>query len=239
MMSWRFYDQPRSTQISKTGAQRALEKERKKNPDLSPVIIEGRTIARTWWGKSWNLNLERYADYASRIGRGRTYVRNGAVLDLKIDKGSIKALVAGSKATPYKVAITIDKLPDQKWQEITHTCSHRIGSLGELLEGNFPESLASVFFNQKSGLFPSPKEIHLSCTCPDWAVLCKHVAAVLYGVGARLDQEPLLFFTLRDIGFEALLKKSAEEKVNSLLKNADKKTSRMLDDGVITDLFQL
>lgn len=239
MMSWRFYDRPRSTQISKAGAQIALEKAKKKNPDLAPVIIESRTIARTWWGKSWNLNLERYADYASRIGRGRTYVRNGAVLDLKIDTGKITGLVAGSKATPYKVAITIDKLPDEKWQDITHTCSHRIGNLSELLEGKFPEELADVFFHQKAGLFPSPKEIHLSCTCPDWAVLCKHVAAVLYGVGARLDQEPLLFFTLRDIGFEALLKKSAEEKVDSLLKNADKKTSRVLDDKVITDLFQL
>lgn len=214
-------------------------KSAKKNPNLSPVIIEGRTIARTWWGKSWNLNLERYADYASRIGRGRTYVRNGAVLDLKIGSGTITALVAGSQSTPYQVTITIDSLPHQKWQDITRTCSHQIGSLGELLAGNFPEALSGVFFNQKDGLFPTPQEIHLSCTCPDWAVLCKHVAAVLYGIGARLDQEPLLFFTLRNIGFEALLKKSAEEKVNNLLKNAGKTTSRVMDDGVITHLFQL
>lgn len=66
-----------------------------------------------------------------------------------------------------KVAITIDKLPDEKWQDITNTCSHRIDSLAQLLEGTFPESLSGTFFHKQYGLFPTPQEIHLSCNCPD------------------------------------------------------------------------
>jgi hypothetical protein len=96
----------------KRKAQQAVEKLKKKNPDISPVIIEGRKLVRTWWGKAWNDNMESYSDYGNRIGRGRSYVRNGAVLDLKIEKGTVIALVQGSSAKPYKIEIQIRQIED-------------------------------------------------------------------------------------------------------------------------------
>jgi uncharacterized Zn finger protein len=240
-VSWGYYEY-KPVAEKKADAQRQLEKLRKKNPNISPVVIEGRTIAKTWWGKAWNANLEGYADYANRIGRGSSYVKNGMVLDLQIAPGLVTALVQGSQKTPYKVSIEINKLSAVKWNAIAAQCSHKIGSLAELIEGNFPEDLAQAFLRRDGGLFPSPKEIRFDCSCPDWADMCKHVAAALYGVGARLDHDPLLFFTLRGIDFSALLKKSVDEKIGSLLKNAGKKSRRVLsglDEAGIAGLFGL
>jgi uncharacterized Zn finger protein len=223
----------------KADAQKKLAKLKKKNPDISPIIIEGRKIAVTWWGIAWNENLESYADYANRIGRGRSYVKNGMVLDLQIGPGVINAKVSGSRKTPYDVLIRIDKLSEERWKAIVEQCSRRIAGISDLVEGKFPEDLAQIFLKQGSGLFPSPREIHLGCSCPDWAEMCKHVAAVLYGVGARLDSDPMLFFTLRSIDFSELLKKSVEEKINSMLKNAGRKSARTIDDADIAELFGL
>jgi uncharacterized Zn finger protein len=223
----------------KADAQKKLAKLKKKNPDVSPIVIEGKKIAVTWWGAAWNKNLESYADYANRIGRGRSYVKNGMVLDLQIEPGVINAVVSGSRKTPYDVRIMIDKLSEKKWKAIVNQCSRRIAGISDLVEGKFPEDLAQIFLKQESGLFPSPREIHLDCSCPDWADMCKHVAAALYGVGARLDHDPMLFFTLRSIDFSELLKKSVDEKIDSMLKNAGKKSNRTIDDADITDLFGL
>ncbi|MDR1133892.1 MAG: hypothetical protein LBL05_06980 [Synergistaceae bacterium] len=223
----------------KAEAQRKLAKLRKKNPNISPIIIEGKKIAVTWWGTAWNKNLESYADYANRMGRGRSYVKNGMVLDLQIVPGAVNAKVSGSGKTPYDVLIRIDKLPEHRWKAIVDQCSRRIAGISDLVQGKFPEDLAHVFLKQESGLFPSPSEIHLGCSCPDWAEMCKHVAAVLYGVGARLDSDPTLFFTLRSIDFSELLQRSVEEKIGSMLKNAGRKSSRTIDDADIAALFGL
>jgi uncharacterized Zn finger protein len=223
----------------KAEAQKKLAKLAKKNPDISPIVIEGRKIAVTWWGKAWNKNLESYADYANRIGRGRSYVVNGMVLDLQIGPGVVNAMVSGSRKTPYDVLIRIDKLPEHRWKTIVEQCSRRIAGISDLVEGKFPEDLAQIFLKQESGLFPSPREIHLGCSCPDWAEMCKHVAAALYGVGARLDSDPMLFFTLRSIDFSELLKKSVDEKIGSMLKNAGRKSDRTIDDTDIAKLFGL
>lgn len=233
-MSWGYNFYPRS---NPTDPVKLLEKLKKKNPDIQPVIITGKKIAISWWGISWNRNLERYADYENRIGRGRTYVRQGRVLDLKIAPGLITALVAGSGIEPYKIQVTVSPLQESRWQAITEACKNRVGSLQMLMEGRFPEELADLFFAEQGGLFPEPKEIMLSCNCPDWADMCKHVAAALYGVGARLDQDPLLFFTLRDIDFQALLQKSAEEKMKSLLQNAGNQTTRTLSEEALSQVF--
>ena len=233
---WGYYDYKPVAQ-KKAEAQKQLERLMKKNPNISPVIVEGKKIAKTWWGEAWNKNLESYADYDNRIGRGSAYVKNGMVLDLQITKGEINALVQGSRKKPYAVSISIDRLPDSKWDTIVDQISRRIGSVEELVSGKFPEDLSQVFLRQGQGLFPHPKEISLSCSCPDGAYMCKHVAAALYGVGARLDQDPLLFFTMRDIDFSALLKKSVEEKIENMLKNAGKKTKRIIDDADIAGLF--
>jgi uncharacterized Zn finger protein len=233
---WGYYEYKPVAQ-KKAEAQKQLEKLRKKNPNISPVIVTGRKIAVTWWGQAWNKNLESYADFVNRIGRGSAYVKNGMVLDLQIVKGEINATVQGSRKTPYHVSIRIDSLPDSRWSAIVEQISRGIGGVEELIGGKFPEELSQIFLQQGKGLFPSPKEIHLSCSCPDWADMCKHAAAALYGVGARLDHDPLLFFTMRDIDFSALIRKSVDEKIGNLLKNADKKSKRIIDDADIAELF--
>lgn len=223
----------------KEKAKRSIEKLRKKNPNISPVIINGNLIATKWWGKAWNKNLESYAELSNRIGRGRSYVKQGAVLDLQIKKGKIEALVQGSGTKPYSVVVKIDRLNEKKWESVLEICNHRIDTMESLLIGEFPKEFDELFRTSEKGLFPYPKEIHFECSCPDSARVCKHIAAVLYGVGARLDDDPILFFKLRDIDFEVLLKKSIEDKMKSMLKNADKKSTRVIDDNEVFDLFGL
>ncbi|MHB1394176.1 MAG: SWIM zinc finger family protein [Clostridia bacterium] len=223
----------------KAKATKALEKLKKKNPEIEPVIIEGRTLAKSWWGKAWNLNLESYADYGNRIARGKSYVRNNSVLDLKISKGTVEAKVQGSSSKPYDVEIRIDALSSKKWEQVIALCNHRIDSLEQLIEGKFPKELEVLFTERKYGMFPSPQEIHFDCSCPDWATMCKHVAAVLYGIGARLDLDPMLFFELRDLDGQELVRKSMERKLESMLKNAGKKSKREIADEDISDLFGL
>jgi uncharacterized Zn finger protein len=209
----------------------------KKKRDVSPVIIQGSTLARTWWGKAWNRNLERYADYSNRIERGRSYVRHGAVLDLRIDAGEIKALVQGSRATPYTVAIGIKKLNRNTWTRITSECAGMLESLPELLSGNFPKPLGEIFMQKDAGLFPAPKEIAFECSCPDWAGMCKHVAATLYGVGARLDQDPALFFALRGVDTGDLVSRTVAAKAGNLLQKAARKSSRVIADSDLSRVF--
>ena len=223
----------------KAKAQKALAKLKKAGKDVEPIVIEGTKIAKTWWGIAWNKNLESYADYENRIGRGRSYVRNGFIFDLKVSAGKINAIVSGSGSKPYTIVIKVDELSAEKWEAAIAACSRQIDSISDLAAGKFPQELESVFTEKGEGLFPSPKEIHFDCSCPDWASMCKHIAAVLYGIGARFDDDPLLFFKLRGIDFELLIKKSVEEKMKSMLEHADEKTSRVLDDEEIGDLFGL
>lgn len=218
-------------------AQKSIEKLRKKNPNIAPIVISGRKLTRTWWGKSWNDNLERYSDYANRIGRGRTYVRNGAVLDLQITPGNVRALVQGTRTKPYQVDITIQPLAKNIWEAITKACAGKIDSLQELIEGKFPKALSDLFTAQGKGLFPAPKEISLTCSCPDWAVMCKHVAAVLYGIGARLDDDPSLFFVLRKVNIGELISETITAKSQSLLVKSKTKSSRVIDDIDISSMF--
>ncbi|RPJ82137.1 MAG: hypothetical protein EHJ94_02795, partial [Deltaproteobacteria bacterium] len=173
-------------------AERKLKQLKKKNTDIQPIVLEGSAIAKTWWGKEWNKNLERYADYSNRIGRGRSYIRHGAVLDLKIKPGQVEALVQGSRSNPYSVFISIEPIPKKNWDAIKQSCKGKMDSLKKLIAGEFPKTLGAIFTQEGNGLFPVPKEIKFKCSCPDWASMCKHVAATLYGVGARLDQDPHL-----------------------------------------------
>ena len=221
----------------KEKARKQIEKLKKKKPDLAPIVITGKNLANTWWGKAWNKNLENYADYSNRISRGRSYVRSGAVVDLKIETGIVNALVQGSERKPYVVEIRIAKLPTHKWDSILQLCNHKIDNLAEIVEGRFPKELEELFTLKGKGLFPSENEIQFSCSCYDWANMCKHVTAALYGIGARFDEDPTLFFKLRDIDFGVLLKKTIEQKMQSLLVNSDKKSHRVLDDKDVFDLF--
>ena len=180
-----------------------MAKLKKKGHPVSPVVVEGRTIVRTFWGKAWCDNLERYSDFENRLPRGRTYVRNGSVIDLQIAPGEIKALVSGSEI--YKVKVRVAPVAKARWESICKDCAGAIDSLIELLQGRFSKGVMERVCQQKTGLFPSPDEIQLSCSCPDWADMCKHVAAVLYGIGARLDQQPDLLFRLHDVDEKELI----------------------------------
>jgi uncharacterized Zn finger protein len=180
-----------------------MSKLRKKGHPVSPVIVEGRTIVKTFWGKAWCENLERYSDFANRLPRGRTYVRNGSVIDLQIAPGEIKALVSGSEI--YEVAVKVAPVTKARWQSICKDCAGAIESLIELLQGRFSKGVMERVCRQKTGLFPTPSEIKLSCSCPDWADMCKHVAAVLYGIGARIDQQPDLLFRLHEVDEKELI----------------------------------
>ena len=164
---------------------------------ISPVTIEGRKITRTFWGESWCRNLEAYSDYANRLPRGRTYARNGSVIDLQIERGRVRALVSGSSL--YDVEVEIRPLARKRWGAIKSQCAGKIDSMVELLQGSISRGVMEVVTRKGQGLFPVPRDISLRCSCPDWATMCKHVAAVLYGVGARLDHEPEMLFTLRGV----------------------------------------
>jgi uncharacterized Zn finger protein len=188
-------------------ATREVEKRRKKGQVVSPVVLSGRTIAATFWGKAWCDNLESYSDYENRLPRGRTYVRNGSVVDLQIQPGKITALVSGSEL--YTITVAITPLAKNHWRDIQERCAGQIGSLVELLQGRLSQRVMDIVTAPEEGLFPRPREITFSCSCPDWAGMCKHVAAVLYGVGARLDHQPELLFQLRQVDHLTLIEQAA------------------------------
>ena len=170
---------------------------------LAPVTLATKKIATTFWGKAWCDNLEAYSDYANRLPRGRTYVRNGSVIDLQITNGKVEALVQGSNL--YKIAIGFQPLAPKCWMNFKARSAGKVTNLLDLLQGRLSKEILADLTAKGAGLFPAPKEIELGCSCPDWADMCKHVAAVLYGVGARLDEKPELFFTLRGVKMEELL----------------------------------
>ncbi len=184
-------------------AKKEMEKLRKKGACVLPVVIQGRTIARSFWGKGWCDHLESFSDYENRLPRGRTYVRNGSVCHLDVAPGRIEAKVYGSEM--YTVSIAVTKLDKGKWERIKEKCAGQVGSIIELLQGKLSSQVMGVVTEKHQGLFPLPGEIKLKCSCPDWATMCKHVAAALYGVGSRLDDDPNLLFLLRGVDPQELI----------------------------------
>jgi uncharacterized Zn finger protein len=215
-------------------AQQTLAKLRKQGQSVAPVTIEGRKIAKSFWGQSWCTNLERYSDYAYRLPRGRSYVRNGFVVDLQIAKGEITARVSGSDL--YKVKIAIAPVKVACWKSVCRDCAGTIDSLIELLQGRLAKGVMDRVCREGDGLFPSPKEIKLSYSCPDWADMCKHVAAALYGVGARLDEKPQLLFVLRGVDENELLARAGQDLP---LTRATPNAAKVLDDSDVAALFGL
>ncbi len=206
-MGWYEFRPYVSVAQRRANAAKEMAKLAKKGRAISPVVLQGKTIARTFWGKAWCQHLESYSDYSNRLPRGRTYVRNGSVVDLQIKPGAITAVVSGSSL--YDVEISINKLADKRWNSIKQHCAGQIGSMIELLQGKLSDQVMRIITDRESGLFPAPIEIKKSCSCPDWADMCKHVAAVLYGVGSRLDQQPELLFALRRVDHLELIAKAA------------------------------
>jgi uncharacterized Zn finger protein len=208
-----------------------MEKLRKKGLVVEPVRVEGIKIAQTFWGKSWCQHLESFSDFASRLPRGRTYVRNGSVCHMAVEKGKITAKVSGSEL--YDISIEVKPLPGPKWNELKSHCAGRIGTLLELLQGRLSGEVMKVVTDQNNGLFPLPKEISMDCSCPDFATMCKHVAAVLYGVGARLDQKPELLFLLRGVDHAEL----AVDNAKAMVSAKESKGGRRMEESRIGDVF--
>lgn len=203
---WDYYPPYMSVAEKKAHGARELAKlVKKRKRSAEPVVLahRGRQLAATFWGRAWCDNLSRYADLANRLPRGRTYLRNGSVLDLSITGGSVEAYVAGSEL--YQVTIAIAPLARVRWRRVVARCTGRIGSLVGLLRGELSDDVLAVLTDPQQGLFPEPREMTLSCSCPDSAGVCKHIAAALYGVGIRLDARPELFFLLRQVDQAELL----------------------------------
>ena len=231
------YEQPTTEKLTEN-VKATVNKAKSKGKALHPVTVTGRSIAKSWWGKAWCANLERYADYESRLERGKRYLRTGTVVDLQIDMGHVTAKVQGRRKTPYSVDIRISPINEAQCQRIMSSCGDRIENLDALLKGKFPEDLKEVFLGD-GGLFPTPREISFNCNCPDWAILCKHVSAVLYGIAVRFDEDPLLFFTLRGIDVDRFVDVALENSVESMLKNVDVKSDRIIFEDDWEELFGL
>lgn len=216
----------------KKKAEKAVAKAKKDGVVMSPIAAYRGALAKTFWGKAWGDNLERYSDYANRLPRGRTYVRNGSVIDLKLVAGEVQAQVMGSSL--YTVKVTVAAVPAKQWKAIGADCAGSIDSLVELLQGKLSKAVMERICKAGTGLFPAPNEIRFSCSCPDWASMCKHIAAVLYGVGARLDQQPELLFTLRRVDAKDLVTQAGAG-----LPKAKKgpKAGKVLDDSALGDVF--
>jgi len=215
---------------------RALKKMaqlRKKGMDIRPIEIDGRKITKTFWGQAWCDHMESLGDFANRLPRGRTYVRNGSVCHLAIKKGCVTAMVSGSSL--YTIEVKIGALPKKKWTKVKSQCAGQIGSLLKLLQGRLSDEVMDVVTDSRGGLFPLSKEIHLNCSCPDWATMCKHVAAVLYGVGARFDEQPDLLFLLRGVKHDELISANAEDAVNRATRRGGKRPT--LDSSDLGDVF--
>ena len=213
-------------------AKKAAKRAKAAGRQPEPVKITGSGIANTFWGKSWCRNLESYSDFSNRLSRGRTYARNGSVVDLLLSRGRIDAVVAGS--TAYDVAITIAALPPRAWRAIKADCATSIGSLVDLLSGRLADDVMRRLARPGDGMFPGPREVKLACSCPDGARLCKHLAAVLYAIGNRLDTRPELLFLLRDVDQTQLVAAATKESVSRAVRSD---AAHALADGDLAGIF--
>ena len=219
--SWKPYV---SVAARRAKATQKIRKLNKAGQVTEPVSVQGRSIATSFWGKGWCKHMESLSDFENRLPRGRSYCRNGSVCHLAIQAGRIDALVMGSSL--YKVSVDIESLSAAHWRAIKKTCSGEIGSLLELLQGRLSDQVMAVVTDHQAGLFPQPGEMTFACSCPDWASMCKHVAAVLYGVGNRLDQQPQLLFQLRNVDAAQLIDASLH------LPTVNSSEGRLADDSL-------
>ena len=233
-----YYRQPTMAELGAKARASAAQLE-KRGRKLEPVTLEGRTIARTWWGKAWVSNLDRYADFSNRVGRGKRYVRAGCVIDLQVNGSDIEAVVQGSRKKPYDVSVHIEPMDEAAFSALLDRCATRADSLDALVAGDFPQEMKDQLTAGRDGIFPAPAQIGFKCSCPDSARMCKHIAAAIMAVAPRLDASPLSLFELRGINTKDLVKRSVEQKLGLMLANADAPSPRILnlDDAELTHLF--
>jgi uncharacterized Zn finger protein len=235
-MSWHYYPRQPSIDERRRTTEKKMAKLRADGETIHPIEpFRTRSIATSFWGKAWCRHLEAFSDYENRLPRGRSYVRNGSVCHLAIEKGAVTALVSGSSL--YKLSIHIEPLNPESWNSIKARCKGGIGSLIELLQGKISDEIMTVVTDRQNGLFPQPKEIRFNCNCPDWADMCKHVAAVMYGVGVRLDTAPELLFRLRGVNHEELI--SMDAAIDNLTEGARSRRRRTLGSEALGNVFDI
>jgi uncharacterized Zn finger protein len=234
-MSWYYYNDYVPVAKRREQVLKKIEKLKKTGEEIHPIgPLAGRgLIAKSFWGKGWCKHLEKFSDYANRLPRGRSYVRNGAVYHLAIEPETVTALVSGS--SPYELTIHIAPLAPEKWKTIKAGCKGKIGSLIELLQGKISDEIMARVTDKEAGLFPHPHEIRFNCNCPDWADMCKHVAAAMYGIGVRLDDEPELLFTLRGVNHEELI--TVDDAIENLTDGSRSRRRRTLQTEDISNVF--
>jgi uncharacterized Zn finger protein len=215
----------------KANIAREIARRKKNGETIDPISPISGAIAKTFWAKAWCANLESYSDYANRLPRGRTYVRGGAVIHLVVGAGKVDALVQGSDL--YEVEITIDAIAKPKWERVVAACAGKIDSLVELLQGKLSKAVMEIVTDREQGLFPAPSEIDLQCSCPDGASMCKHVAAALYGVGARFDARPELLFLLRKVDHLDLVATAA----TSVPSRASRSGAKRIAESELSSMF--
>ncbi len=206
----------------RANAVRELARLFKQHAEAQPIKIAGRAIAKSFWGKAWCDHIESFGDYSNRLARGRTYARNSSICHLGIERGMVRAYVSGSSM--YRVAVDIKPLKKKQWNQLKRACTGQVGSLIELLQGRLSDAVMAIVTDRRKGLFPLPDEIAFECDCPDYAVMCKHIAAVMYGIGARLDEQPELLFVLRCVDHEELI--SARATARSIVKGSSRRNRR-------------
>jgi uncharacterized Zn finger protein len=217
-----FFPQSKSKDERIADAEKKRKALEKKGARLSPVVLDGFKIATTFWGQAWCKNIESYHDYENRLPRGRSYVRSNSVIDLQIESGQVRAQVMGSELS--RVGITVKPVEKRRWKAIRAECAGRIGSLVELLRGRLSHEVMALITRRGEGLFPEPAEITFTCSCPDVAGMCKHVAAAMYGIGSRLDTQPELLFLMRGVDSADLIASAAEAPVAAAAAQAEGET---------------
>ncbi len=186
-----------------------VEKQKKLGKLMRPVLpISGSQIAETFWGRAWCTHVEQFADMDNRLSRGRSYVRHGAVVDLVLEPGQAVAQVLGSAL--YKVEIRVRALRPRKWAALVKRCHGQIDTLVDLLGGQLSPAVMRLLTEPGGGILPESDEIDFSCSCPDFSVMCKHVSAVLYAIGSRLDIDQGHLFVLRQVDCTELVGQAAQ-----------------------------
>lgn len=211
-MSWDYDD----VRESKERLERQIAKRRQRGERFEALAAPAgqKKLCTTFWGQAWCRNLESYQQYESRLPRGRSYLRQGRVYNLEIESGKLSAVVAGSEL--YETFIHIRPLPEAKWRDMVEASQGQVGSMLDLLAGKLGDGLMRILTDAETGLFPRPEEIRFDCSCPDFADMCKHVSAVLYGVGVQLDTKPEWLFTLRGVDQAELLADAKETAISGL-----------------------
>lgn len=203
-------------------AKKKMKKLARTGLDVQPIEAFRGPITKTFWGKEWCRHIESFQEVTNRLQRGQTYVHNGSVCHLAIEPGKVTAYVAGSE--PYKVNIDVKKLSVSRWNLLKRGVVGQIDSLFDLLQGKISNDVLTQLADAKNGLFPQLKELKFTCSCPDgfytknW--MCKHIAAVFYGIGRRFETKPELLFTLRGVNSQDLVISGAKAQVERQIDEA-------------------